>query len=777
MNRKGESGSGYVLDNGPEEIRLTDILDHEQLQGIFDNLAQMLGVAVALIDLEGKVLIGSGWQKICAGFHRICPETCKNCIESDTVLTSGLEPGRSILYKCKNNLWDMATPVFVEGKKLGNIFVGQFFLEEEEPDADVFKDLAGKCGFDEGKYLQALEKVPRISREKAEWAMSFLVKWADYISELGLKNLQLARALEKNSDLFDRLATSEALLKIAGHLVSLGGWQFDIADNRLVWSEGAARIHDLPPGYSATVEEAKGFYAPISRPLIDRVCEECVKNGTPYDEEFRKVTSTGRNIWVREIGEAVRDETGKIIRVQGAFQDITEWKRTEESLRRSEEKYRRIAENMSDVVWTADLGMNTTYVSPSVQKLSGETPEEHLARKMEEKFPPEELAKLMSLLEEEMERERSGDAPRDRSRIVEVQHYRADGSLVWISMNISFIRDEKGDPVGFQGVSRDISERRKLETDYATLFHEMLDAFVLLEIICDTEGDPVDYRFITVNPAFERMTGLRLNDVKGRTVLEVLPDIESYWIEGFGHVALTGEPVFFENYAALFGKYFEIKAFSPVPGQFATIFTDVTGRKDFEEKLRGALERTIRVLTQTVERRDPYTAGHQRRVSGLAAAIAREMGMDPDMVEQIRISGYVHDLGKISVPAEILSKPGRLSELEMNIIREHPAHGRDILLDVESGWDLAEIVYQHHERLDGSGYPRGLKGEEISLEARVLAVADAVEAMAFYRPYRPAIGLKEALEEIETKSGILYDPEVVRVCLDLFREKGYQLEE
>ena len=176
MNRKGESGSGYVLDNGPEEIRLTDILDHEQLQGIFDNLAQMLGVAVALIDLEGEVLIGSGWQKICTGFHRICPETCKNCIESDTVLTSGLEPGRSILYKCKNNLWDMATPVFVEGKKLGNIFIGQFFLEEEEPDADVFKDLAGKCGFDEGKYLQALEKVPRISREKAEWAMSFLVK-------------------------------------------------------------------------------------------------------------------------------------------------------------------------------------------------------------------------------------------------------------------------------------------------------------------------------------------------------------------------------------------------------------------------------------------------------------------------------------------------------------------------------------------------------------------------------------------------------------------------
>jgi putative nucleotidyltransferase with HDIG domain len=178
-----------------------------------------------------------------------------------------------------------------------------------------------------------------------------------------------------------------------------------------------------------------------------------------------------------------------------------------------------------------------------------------------------------------------------------------------------------------------------------------------------------------------------------------------------------------------------------------------------------------------VERRDPYTAGHQRRVAALAAGIAHEMGFNAEQVEQIRISGFVHDLGKISVPAEILSKPGRLSELEMNIIREHPTHGYEILQDVESGWDLAEIVYQHHERLDGSGYPRGLKGEEIRLEARILSVADVVEAMASYRPYRPAVGLKEALEEIETKSGVLYDPEVVRVCLELFREKGYQLEE
>ncbi|HRW88092.1 MAG TPA: PocR ligand-binding domain-containing protein, partial [Thermovirgaceae bacterium] len=152
---------GYSPETEPEEMQLTDILDYSQLQGIFDDLSRMLGIAAAIIDMKGNIIIGSGWQKICTDFHRACPETCRNCVESDTVLTSSIEPGKSILYKCKNNLWDMATPVFVEGKKLGNMFIGQFLLEEEEPDIDVFKRQARKCGFDEKEYLGALAKVPR----------------------------------------------------------------------------------------------------------------------------------------------------------------------------------------------------------------------------------------------------------------------------------------------------------------------------------------------------------------------------------------------------------------------------------------------------------------------------------------------------------------------------------------------------------------------------------------------------------------------------------------
>jgi HD-GYP domain-containing protein (c-di-GMP phosphodiesterase class II) len=202
-------------------------------------------------------------------------------------------------------------------------------------------------------------------------------------------------------------------------------------------------------------------------------------------------------------------------------------------------------------------------------------------------------------------------------------------------------------------------------------------------------------------------------------------------------------------------------------------FQDITVRKQSQQELREALEKMIGVLADLVERRDPYTSGHQKRVAELSGAIALEMGLDGERAEKIAMAGAIHDIGKISVPAEVLSRPGKLSAIEMELVRQHPQQGYEILKDVQTSWPLAEMVYQHHERLDGSGYPRGLKGEEILLEARILGVADVVEAMASYRPYRPSLGIDAALEEIENKKGLLYDPEVVDACSRLFREKGF----
>ncbi|MBM4465971.1 MAG: HD domain-containing protein [Chloroflexi bacterium] len=210
---------------------------------------------------------------------------------------------------------------------------------------------------------------------------------------------------------------------------------------------------------------------------------------------------------------------------------------------------------------------------------------------------------------------------------------------------------------------------------------------------------------------------------------------------------------------------------------------DITDRKRAEEELRQsyvqlqrALEGTVNTLVSAIEIRDPYTGGHQRRVTQLACAIANEMGLPEEQIEGIRMAGLIHDLGKITVPAEILSKPSELTELEFGLIKMHPKIGYDVLKEMDFPWPVAQIVLQHHERVDGSGYPQGLSGEEIILEARILGVADVVEAMASHRPYRPARGIDEALEEISQGRGRLYDTEAVDACLKLFTEKGFELE-
>ncbi len=210
---------------------------------------------------------------------------------------------------------------------------------------------------------------------------------------------------------------------------------------------------------------------------------------------------------------------------------------------------------------------------------------------------------------------------------------------------------------------------------------------------------------------------------------------------------------------------------------------DITRRKQTEENLAQAMNRlkkslvdTVRVISLIVETRDPYTSGHQKKVSGLAGSIALQMGLEQETIEHITTAGVVHDIGKMAVPAEILSKPSRLTGIELGLIQAHPQAGYDILKDAGLPNPVAEIVLQHHERLDGSGYPRGLKDGEILLEARIVSVADVVEAIASHRPYRPALGIDAALDEIEKNKGILYDGRAVEACLRLFREKGFTFE-
>lgn len=214
-----------------------------------------------------------------------------------------------------------------------------------------------------------------------------------------------------------------------------------------------------------------------------------------------------------------------------------------------------------------------------------------------------------------------------------------------------------------------------------------------------------------------------------------------------------------------------------------TFVRDISERKRSEaalqrscDQLRQALEGTITAIARAVEARDLYVAGHQRRVAQLACAIAEEMGLSAEQIEGIHMGAMIHDIGKIHLPAEILGKPARLVEPEFALVKSHPEVGFEILKDIEFPWPVAEIAHQHHEHLDGSGYPQGLTGNEILLAAQIVCVADVVEAMACHRPYRPALGVEKALAEIEKNSGVFYDQEVVAACNRLFLEKKFTFE-
>lgn len=633
-----------------------------------------------------------------------------------------------------------------------------------------------------------------------------------------------------------------------------------------------------------------------------KTIQETLKSKSKFTLEYRIVTCKGSVKWVWERGQGVFAESGELLGLEGFITDITGMKETEKVLEESEERYRMISEMISDYAYSfrvePDGSLFREWVIGGFEKITGYTSEEVISRGG---WPSLVHPDDMSVARKRSEKLLAGLDDTSEFRIV-----KKDGEVRWLRDYARPVWDHaESRVVRIYGSVKDITERRKAEEEYRTLFRQMLDGFALHEIICDGNGNPVDYRFLAVNPAFERMTGLKSGEIVGKTILQVMPEMEPFWIEKYGKVALTGEATFFESYAKMLDRYYQVSAFRPEPGKFACIFTDITEQKRAEKSLReseekfrnlfdhssdaimihdlkgrflevndvacerlgysreelmgmspmdidapefagkapdriraikqkgrlvfesvhlckdgssipveinsriirfegkeailsvardvtsrkkserdrrNTLERlrrvtgsVIDVIVGAVEARDPYTAGHQRRVGDLARAIATEMGLPPEEVEGIRIAGVIHDLGKISVPTEILSKPRKLNDMEFALVKEHPQKGYEILKEVDFDWPVADMVRQHHERLDGSGYPQGLEGDEIVPGAKILAVADVVEAMASHRPYRPNLGLDAALEEITSGRNVLYDSKVVDACLSLFNEKRYQL--
>ncbi len=456
----------------------------------------------------------------------------------------------------------------------------------------------------------------------------------------------------------------------------------------------------------------------------------------------------------------------------GSFMDISHRKKVEAALQKSEENYRLLFESAGQGILIAK-DETIQFANAALAEIVGYPKEVITTRPFISFIHPDDRSIVLNRHKMRLR----GEAPENDYQF---RVMTSDGTVKWLQINARMISWD-GVPASLSFIT-DITDRRQAQDElraseekYRTIFENAQEG--IYQTTC--EG-----KFIMANQAMARILGYdapeELLDEKPDLArrIYVNPEERTKVIEQVQREGVVrGQEIQFyrkDGRKIWISRTMRIVRDDQNKEPYLEgIVEDITEKKESVDRLRKALGGTVQAIASVVETKDPYTAGHQRRVADLARAMATELNLSPDQIEGLRMAGIIHDIGKISVPAEILSTPRRLTAIEFSLIKMHAQSGYDILKDVDFPWPIARMVLEHHERMDGSGYPNGLTGDDILLESRVLAVADVVEAMATHRPYRPALGLEAALEEINTKKGILYDPNVVSVCLRLFQDKNF----
>ena len=472
---------------------------------------------------------------------------------------------------------------------------------------------------------------------------------------------------------------------------------------------------------------------------------------------------------------------GGIVGYQGIIRDITKPRATERALQQSEEKYRQLLNHAPAGIYEIDF-LKRTFVNVNdvMCEYTGYTKEELLSLSPFDILTEESKTRFI----ERFTKISLGE------KVPETVEFKIRGKNkreFWVLLNSKLVY-ENGFPKGATAVVHDITERklaeealRRSEEKYRLLIDNANDGVFI------AQNGTIKFP----NPKTMEILGYGADELGQIPYLALVhPEDRMVLRQAEAKRATNGET------ASIYSVRVTNKTGRQVWAQISSVpiywddkpatlnfLRDITLQKVAEDELKQTVEKlrkvtgaTVQAMAQTVEVRDPYTAGHQKRVSNIARAIAAEMGLSSDMIEGIRMAGNIHDIGKISVPAEILSKPGILSDIQFALIKEHPKTGHEILKGIEFPCDIARIVLQHHERIDGSGYPKGLFGDDILVEARILAVADVVEAMTSHRPYRPALGIEKALDEISSKKGKLYDAHVVDTFERALRQGNVELE-
>jgi PAS domain S-box-containing protein len=513
----------------------------------------------------------------------------------------------------------------------------------------------------------------------------------------------------------------------------------------------------------------------------ERFKREMEANGSLQDFEVNLKKKDGTVMTCLLFVTAKRENGGEIVGYQGMIRDVTKARATEEALRQSEEKYRQLLNHAPAGIYEVDF-LRRTFVSVNdvMCEYTGYTRKELLSLSPFDILTEDSKIHFMERMKKVLSSEKVPET-------VEFKIKGKNGREFWVLLNTKLVY-ENGHPKGATAVVHDITERkladeavRRSEEKYRLLVNNATDGVFIAQ----------NGRIKFPNPKMMKILGYSPDELAEIKYIDLVhPDDRTIIYKAKEKRAANDET------ASVYSVRITNKMGTQIWAQISSVpifwderpatlnfVRDITYQKMAEDELRQTVEKlrrvtgaTVQAMAQTVEVRDPYTAGHQKRVSNLARAIGTEMALPPAMIEGIGMAGNIHDIGKISVPAEILSKPGALTDIQFGLIKAHPKTGYEILKGIDFPWDIARVVLQHHERIDGSGYPQGLCDDDILLEARILAVADVVEAMSSHRPYRPALGIEKALEEILSKKGILYDPRVAEAFEKVLKKGTLELE-
>jgi PAS domain S-box-containing protein len=504
---------------------------------------------------------------------------------------------------------------------------------------------------------------------------------------------------------------------------------------------------------------------------------ECLNNGA-YD--FFKKPFEKEEI-MRRIKNALNQKSLK-----------SELQMSREKLSTLEKRYEYMVQNSPDFIYTLDDKGNFTYINESSKNILGYEKDELLRKHYSNIVYPEDIEKAKYVFNERRAGSRDSKVTKLRLKRQSTNGRGNSSKYIIVELKAKGIYDKpikEKDKIfiGTQGIAKDVSAYLQVEESlkiqricFRQLFNNSHEAIVIL----DNQDNIID-----ANKSFEKLFNYSSVELKNNNIHQLIAPENLYdesksisssaITNGFTEIESTrmrknGIPVDVSIFA--YPVIYNNKTIAVYHIYKETVQVNRSGLEVEKtvSKLRKAMGGIIDAMVSTVEVRDPYTAGHQQRVSDLARAIAQEMGMTEEEIDGIRMAGTLHDLGKVNIPAEILSKPGHLSDIEFSLIKMHPRVAFDILKEIDFPWPIADMVHQHHERIDGSGYPQGLTGKEILLSGKILTVADVVEAIASHRPYRPALGIKTALDEIYVKRGVYYEPSVVDACIRLFEENRFK---